>query len=136
MSHAENDIDNMAPALALLSQAFDEYGNAVPFANTASEDIAAWEPMADNIRAFAVLAKDISKIYPYAHAAWKLLSVIPAVINEQLETDQQLRNLVAVMKHAYKFVRKAAPLEKITEHVEFFEKLACVTLECAHSIQE
>lgn len=63
-------------------------------------------------------------------------AIILQVINEQLETDQQLRNLVAAMKHAYEFVRKAAPLEKITEHVEFFEKLASATLECAHLIQE
>ncbi|KAI0337181.1 WD40 repeat-like protein [Trametopsis cervina] len=131
MSHAENDVDNMAPAPSLLSRAFDEYRNAAPLANTVYGDIAAWEPVVDNVRAFAVLVKDILKIHPYAHAAWKLLSVIPA-----LETDQQLRNLVAAMKHAYEFVRKAAPLEKIAMHVEFFEKLACATLECAHLIQE
>lgn len=58
------------------------------------------------------------------------------VINDQLKTDQQLRNLVAAMKHAHEFARNATPLEKIEMHAEYFEKLACATLECAHLIQE
>lgn len=58
------------------------------------------------------------------------------VINDQLKTDQQLRGLISAMKQAYEFVEKAAPLEHIKLHVDFFQKMAHATFECGNFIRE
>lgn len=62
--------------------------------------------------------------------------MIGQVINEQIQTDQQLRDLVAAMQRAYEFVGKAGPLERIQAHVDFFEKMARATFECGNFIGE
>lgn len=62
--------------------------------------------------------------------------MIGQVINEQIKTDHQLRDLVAAMQRAYEFVGKAGPLERIQAHVDFFEKMARATFECGNFIGE
>lgn len=94
-----------------------------------------------------------AQIHSYAHAAMTVFSAVPTVgvsrqsppqlvstteqmINNQLNNDEQLKKLVHTMKRAYEFVNNASALEHIKLHAEFFEKMACATLECGNFIKE
>ncbi|KAI0339471.1 WD40 repeat-like protein [Trametopsis cervina] len=136
VSHAQNDVQAMTAAPALIAGIFDDHGHADQVASTFQEAVNTWAPVIESIKQFATLVEGISKIHPYAHAAWKVFSIVPAVINNQLKTDRQLRDLVASMKYACDFVCQATPLEEIETHAEFFAKMACVTLECGYLIRE
>lgn len=61
---------------------------------------------------------------------------ISQIINEQLKTDEELRNLVAAMKYTHDFVCSAKTLQEIEMHAEHFVKMSCATLECGYLIQE
>ncbi|KAI0346188.1 WD40 repeat-like protein [Trametopsis cervina] len=125
---------NVAPVL--VQTMLGSIEGASIMANTIQEDVVAWGFVLDSIKVFATLVKDISQIHPYAHAALTVLSVIPQVINDQLKTDQRLRDLVSAMQRAYGFIGKTTPLEHIQLHVEFFENMARATFECGNFIRE
>ncbi|KAI0337519.1 WD40 repeat-like protein [Trametopsis cervina] len=133
---AGSNVENMTAAPAPVQAALGNHEGSGGVADAALDAASAWVSLLKNIGAFAGLVEEISKIHPYAHAAWKVLSIIPAVIKEQLETDEQLQNLVAAMKRAHEFVHNAEALQKVKMHEASFEKLARATLECVHLIRE
>ncbi|KAI0339508.1 WD40 repeat-like protein [Trametopsis cervina] len=135
-SHANSNVDNLSAAPVLMQKMFGDTEGTGTVANTIQEDVIAWEPVIDSIKVFSTLVKDIAQIHPYAHAAMTVISLIPKVINDQLKTDQRLRDLVSAMQRAYGFVKKAAPLNDIQLHIEFFAQMARATFECGNFIQE
>ncbi|KAI0337171.1 WD40 repeat-like protein [Trametopsis cervina] len=136
MSRVGGDVENMNRALAPVQAALGNHEGSGGVVDAAFEAASTWGSLLKNIGAFASLVVEISKIHPYVHAAWKVLSITPGVIKEQLETNDQLRNLVAAMERAHEFVHSAEPLEKVKMHEASFEKLAHATLECALLIRE
>ncbi|KAI0341535.1 WD40 repeat-like protein [Trametopsis cervina] len=136
VSNANIEVERMRLAPAPVQKMFGTLEGAGAMVNAIQEDVDAWEPVLDSVKAFASLVQDISQINTYAHAAMTVFSIVPKAINNQLKTDQRLRDLVAAIERAHDFTGKAAPLEYVKDHFEFFEKMAHATFECGNFITE
>ncbi|KAJ7108137.1 hypothetical protein C8R44DRAFT_884905 [Mycena epipterygia] len=83
------------------------------------------------------IGDEITKIHPYAHGAWKILTVVYNVVKKQKETDDKLLKLLKTMAEVYSFVADVQDLP------EKFKKLEATVLgitkesvECAIFIHE
>ncbi|KAI0341545.1 WD40 repeat-like protein [Trametopsis cervina] len=136
VSNANIEVDHMPVAPVFVQKTFGNPEGVGAMANTIHEDADAWGPVLASIKAFASLVQDISQINTYAHAAMTVFSIVPKAINNQLKTDQRLRDLVAAIERAHDFTGKVSPLEYIEAHQNYFEQMAHATFECGNFITE
>lgn len=62
VSHAQNDVQAMTAAPALIAGIFDDHGHADQVASTFQEAVNTWAPVIESVKQFATLVEGISKV--------------------------------------------------------------------------
>ncbi|KAI0342503.1 WD40 repeat-like protein [Trametopsis cervina] len=120
---------------------FSEYligsGEAVDSAiNVANNAMSIWGPVIDKVRVFMDVADTITEIHPYAKAAWSVISVVPKVINSQLENDQSMKKLGKAMDDMFAFYCETEELHNVRSHKGTIERIVQQTMESAFLIRK
>ncbi|KAK6966896.1 hypothetical protein R3P38DRAFT_2815654 [Favolaschia claudopus] len=75
---------------------------------------------------------ELAKINPYVNAAWKVLTSVYKIVQNQREADEKVVNLVEAMAKLYSFAKEVDFVVKNSEAVEeTVLRITMQTMECA-----
>ncbi|KAF4612890.1 hypothetical protein D9613_011112 [Agrocybe pediades] len=95
-----------------------------------------WVMLVGNLDMVASLAEKISDLDSRAAMALGAVGFMLQVLVKQIERDEKIEGLGAVMADLYTYVRDGVEIEKIATYQKFLDKLLTQTAECAYFIAE
>ncbi|KAJ6532351.1 WD40-repeat-containing domain protein [Mycena capillaripes] len=130
-AHAQDAVDEVQTAVAARG-----LGCADPLTNAA--DLAfGLKALIAKLDLFLKIGDGVTKIIPYANAAWKILTSVYEAVKEQGEADDKVFQLVQTMVDIYSFVEDVEFLSlKVQRLKSNILEIARQTLECALFICE
>ncbi|KAI0342490.1 WD40 repeat-like protein [Trametopsis cervina] len=104
--------------------------------NVAGNAASIWGSVVDKVRVFMDVADTITEIHPYAKAAWSVISVVPKLINAQLQNDESMNRLGKAMDDMFTFYCETKALHDVRSHKATIERIVQQTRESALLIRE
>ncbi|KAH9485862.1 Vegetative incompatibility protein HET-E-1 [Psilocybe cubensis] len=83
---------------------------------------------------FSSIVEDLAEIHPFAKMAYKILFFASNAIVEQMDLDNDIRDLVGLVNKTYIFVDQAHQVQDMLPQLEILKALTLKTVEVAHFI--
>ncbi|KAF9457440.1 WD40-repeat-containing domain protein [Collybia nuda] len=106
-------------------------------------EMAPWGSALKNVEKFNNLVQGIAELHPYAKVAWGVLSGTHKLMTDQMNRDENIKQLVGILDEIFAFLTESSELKrilatgsvKITDsQIKILTALTWQTTECAHFI--